>query len=139
MYIFTVDAGACTCQDMDNRAEYAAIPADDSTVPDKSKEPGFFIDRDSGTFMTYKYREVKRDCCRGVMRVTAILIVAGAYVAAWSYCDICVLGVAVGSCAASCVGCGFLSFNCFAGILASLIKGFRIGSEVASLDIHWKM
>jgi hypothetical protein len=104
-----------------------------------NEEEGFFIDRANGVFMTFKYRELKRNVCRSFMRFLLILAVAVIYIAMWSLCDICVLGIAVGSCMCSCMGCGFMSFNCFAGILASLIKGFRIGSELAAIDVHWKI
>jgi hypothetical protein len=104
-----------------------------------SNEEGFFIDRANGVFMTFKYRELKRNVCRSFMRMLLILAVSVIYIALWSLCDICVLSIAVGSCMCSCMGCGFMSFNCFAGILASLIKGFRIGSELAAIDVHWKI
>ena len=105
----------------------------------KLNEEGFFIDRANGVFLTFKYRELKRNVCRSFMRFLLILAVAVIYIAMWSLCDICVLGIAVGSCMCSCMGCGFMSFNCFAGIFASLIKGFRIGSEIAAVDVHWKI
>ena len=114
--------------------EYTAVPA----APDETEPPGFFMDYKNGICMTYTFREMKREVCRGCMRVILIALVAGAYVALWQFCDFCILGVAVASCAASCVGCGFMTFNCIAGVMASLLKGFRLGSELANVEIHWK-
>jgi hypothetical protein len=62
-----------------------------------------------------------------------------AYYSAWGICDRCILIATAASCGGSCIGMTFLNPSCFAGVLASLLRGFRIGSELAHVDIQWKI
>jgi hypothetical protein len=108
-------------------------------VAEPVKKQGFLFDHKHGIFFTYKWAEVKRDMCRAWIRIGVILLIASLYIGMWSWCDVCILGLTAASCLGTCTICSFLSFNCIAGVLASLYKGFRIGSEWATLDIHWKI
>jgi hypothetical protein len=109
------------------------------TVDEKEDKTGVFMDLSNGICMTFKYREVKRDFYRLCMRILLIVGVAALYVLFWPFCDTCILGVTVGSCATTCMGFGVLTSNCIAGIAATMYKGVRIGTEWASVDFHFVM
>ena len=114
--------------------------ANETSVPTAiERKPNFWFDRHHGIFLTYQVAELKRDAVRAWMRIALTVGVLFLYLGLWHYCEVCILGVTVVSCAASCTLCNFLSFNCVAGVLASLWKGFRIGTELANVEIHWKI
>lgn len=73
--------------------------------------------------------------------MSIILIVACflAYYSAWGLCDTCILIATGASCGGVCVGMTFLSPSCYAGVLACLLRGFRIGNEIANVNVHWKI
>lgn len=84
-------------------------------------------------------QEVKIRACRVIMKFLLIIGCFLAYYIAWGFCDRCILIVTVASCGGTWVGMGFLGPSCYAGILASLLRGFRLGSEMAHVDIQWKI
>lgn len=73
------------------------------------------------------------------MKTTIVFALFLLYFILWNMSDIGILLVAIGSCAGSFTCLPFLSVSCYAGIVASLLRGFTLGSEIATIDIHWKV
>jgi hypothetical protein len=73
------------------------------------------------------------------MKCLLILAIFLTYYMAWGWCDYCILITAGASCGGACAGMTFLVPSCWGGVLASLLRGFRIGNEIASVNIHWKI
>lgn len=84
-------------------------------------------------------QEIKINACRVVMKVLIIVGLFLTYYLSWGFCDYCILITTLGSCAGSCSGMTFLFPSCWAGILASLLRGFRLGNELATVNVHWKI
>jgi hypothetical protein len=92
-----------------------------------------------GVIMTYPIKDIKKSMCRGCMKITVLIFLLGLFYIAWGLCDICVLALTVGSCAASCLGASWLTVSCLGGVGATLLRGIRIGSQLASVDLHLKI
>lgn len=77
--------------------------------------------------------------CRMLMRTVLILSTFALYFLLWGVCDFGILCVAAASCGSVCLGMTYMSASCVAGIFVSLLRGFRIGNQIAAVEIHWKM
>lgn len=103
------------------------------------KNHGYFFDPANGIYFTYTKREVKVAACRMMMRTVLILSSFALYFLLWGVCDVCILAVAAASCGSICLGMTYMTPSCVAGALAALFRGFRIGNQIAAVEIHWKM
>lgn len=92
-----------------------------------------------GVYFTFTKQEIKIKMCRVFLQILMVCLFFLAYFIFWEVCDLCIFLVAAASCGGSCIGLTFLSPSCWAGIFASLLRGFRIGSEIAHVDVHWKI
>ena len=132
--------------------KYGPIPPEDgddmetSTRPPKLDSGGGQKDRKSvffsyeeGVYMTYTSQEIKINVCRVVMKFLIIVGLFLTYYMAWGFCDYCILAATGASCGCACSGATWLFPSCWAGILASLLRGFRLGNEIATVNIHWKV
>ena len=133
----------CNCDEMQHQfgdmqgIEKASLLP--NTDMDAKKSHGFFFDHENGVYFTYEKREIKIAACRMVMKTLLLLSAFALYFLLWGVCDICILLVAAASCGGVCIGMDFLSTSCVAGVLAALFRGFRLGNEIAAVEIHWKM
>ena len=84
-------------------------------------------------------QEIQLKFWRSVLKVFSLITLFFLYYEFWGVCDRCILIVAGASCGGACIGMGFLNVSCLAGVLASLLRGFRLGNEIAHVDIHWKI
>lgn len=108
-------------------------------VPGVVETPGAFWDSKHGVYFTYTKRDIKAAMCRALMKVLFMAGVFASLFLLWGVCDLCIMLVAVGSCALTCLGFPFLGPSCVLGALVCLLRGFRFGSELASVDVHWKI
>lgn len=100
---------------------------------------GVLLDTTNGVFLTYTARDVKVAVIRALMRFLLIIGIFIGYYIMFGVSDALVLGLTIGSCAGMCSGIGFLGPSCGAGLLACMLRGFTIGSELAQVRIHWKI
>ena len=100
---------------------------------------GVFLDFSNGVYMTYTPRDVKVAIIRTIMRFLMIIGIFIAYYMLFGVSDVLVLALTIGSCAGVCAGAGFLGPSCGAGLLACLLRGYTLGSEIAQVKIHWKI
>jgi hypothetical protein len=99
----------------------------------------FFFSYEEGVYLTFTSQEIKIRACRTVMQIVLIVAFFATYYLTWGICDYCILVAAGASCGGVCAGMTFLSPSCWAGVLACLLRGFRIGNEIASVEVHWKV
>lgn len=84
-------------------------------------------------------QEIKIRACRVILQGILVASFFLVYYLTFGLCDYCILAAAAGSCVGTCAGMTFLGPSCWAGVLACLLRGFRLGNEIASVDIHWKI
>ena len=77
--------------------------------------------------------------CRVIVSLFLLITFFLVYYLSFGLCDTCILLATVGSCVGKCVGMNFLGVSCWAGILASILRGFRLGNEIASVEVKWKI
>lgn len=104
----------------------------------KGRKAVFFSNKD-GVYFTFTAQEIKIQMCRVLMQALLVALCFTTYYIAWGVCDTCILIITAASCGGACSGLGFLTPSCWAGILASLLRGFRVGNELAHVDVHWKI
>jgi hypothetical protein len=75
--------------------------------------------------------------CRACIKIIMIAFIMLVYLALWNVCDLCIMYAAAGSCGITLLGGSFMFSSCWIGILATFIKGFRIGSTLAHVDVKW--
>lgn len=100
---------------------------------------GFFLDTNQGVYFTYRVHDIKIAMVRAVMRVVVLLTIFLLYFVFWGTSDVAILGLTLGSCAGTFIGLDFLLIPCWAGVIASLLRGFTLGSQIATIDVHWKI
>ncbi len=61
------------------------------------------------------------------------------YLALWNVCDFCIMYATAASCGITLLGGSFMFSPCWIGIIATLLKGFRIGSTDAHVDVKWTL
>lgn len=91
-----------------------------------------------GVYFTYEYQDIKIGVCRAMLRTLLICIVFLLYFLLWGLSDVLILIIVGSSCGASCLGVPFLAPSCLAGFLVILLRGIRIGSSIAHVDVQWK-
>jgi hypothetical protein len=102
------------------------------------KTPSYFFDHSEGIYFTFTAQQLKISACRAVLKICMLAVVFVLYYLFWNVCDSCVLVTAVISCAASCVtGMDFTRISCAGGATAVLLKGIRVGSKIAHIDIKY--
>lgn len=102
------------------------------------KTPSYFFDHSEGIYFTFTAQQLKISACRAVLKICMLVVVFVLYYLFWNVCDSCVLVTAVISCAASCVtGMDFTRISCAGGAAAVLLKGIRVGSKIAHIDIKY--
>lgn len=109
------------------------------TTKGNETKKAYFWSYDEGIYFSYTTRELKIGFCRVVVQTVVIVFIFLVYFLSWGVCDICILLATIGSCAGSCVRIDWLAPSCWAGFLASLLRGYRIGSEIAHIDVQWKL
>lgn len=120
-------------------------PADAVAQPEAGTESkpaqkrALFWSSEQGIYFTFTSQELKLGFCRAVVRTTVIILIFLIYFLAWDVCDICILLTAIGSCAATCLRIDWLGPSCWAGFFASILRGYRVGSEIAHVDVQWKL
>jgi hypothetical protein len=97
-----------------------------------------FWSREHDIYFTLKSDEIRVAAYRALMRIITVLAFFGLYYILWSWYAMFTFTLAIFSCALSCLGLPFLGASCYAGILASLIHGIRIGNELVHVDVKWK-
>lgn len=115
-------------------------------VPDRESElernqpkrKAVFWCRDEGVYFTFTSTELKIRACRTIVAATMLVTFFLVYYLSFGLCDVCILIATLGSCAGKCVGLDFLHVSCWAGVLASVLRGFRVGSEIATVDVKLK-
>ena len=110
-----------------------------SEVKQDTPRKAYFWSYDEGIYFTFTKRELKVGLCRAATQTAVIVFIFLVYFLAWGVCDLCILLATIGSCAGSCVRIDWLAPSCWAGFLASLLRGYRIGSEIAHIDVQWKL
>ena len=105
----------------------------------KKKKRALFWSSSDHVYFTYTTQELKLNLCRAMIHTCIIVLIFLIYFLAWGVCDTCILLATIGSCAASCLRIDWLGPSCWAGFLASLLRGYRIGSEIAHIDVNWKL
>ena len=75
--------------------------------------------------------------CRACIKLMLIGLVFLMYMALWNVCDLCIMYVTAASCGVTLLGGSFLFSSCWIGILATFLKGFRVGSTDAHVDVKW--
>lgn len=84
-------------------------------------------------------REWKVMACRALLKIASILLVILTYLAMWNVCDLCIMYTMFAACGVTLLGGSFLFSSCWIGILATFLKGFRIGSTDAHVDVKWTL
>lgn len=112
-------------------AEQGKAPA-----PDRKS---IFWCRDEGVYFTYTTQQIRIAMCRAVIQTVVVIGIFLAYFLLWDFWDAGIFMVAAGSCGASCLGIAWLTPSCFAGAVASIIKGVRLGSQIAHVDVQWRV
>lgn len=97
----------------------------------------FSSSRNTGHLTMKCCREWKIMACRACIKVALMLLVVLVYAATWNVCDLCIMYVAAASCGVTILGGSFMFSPCWIGILATFLKGFRIGSTLAHVDVKW--
>ena len=85
------------------------------------------------------FREWKIMACRACIKVMLMFFVILMYAAMWNICDLCIMYTMVAACGVTLLGGGFMFSSCWIGILATFLKGFRIGSTTAHVDVKWNI
>lgn len=98
-----------------------------------------FFSHKEGVYFTFSTQEIRIRACRAIMKLLLVCVLFLIYYSLWGVCDYCILIATASSCLGGFVGMGFLTPSCWAGIIASLLRGFRLGSELAHVDVHWKI
>lgn len=98
----------------------------------------YFYDSKAGIYFTYKVNDIKVALVRSLMRLLLLFMFFVLYVVFWGVSDVAILGLTVASCAGTFVGLNFLSVSCWGGFFAVLVRGITLGSQFASVTIHWK-
>jgi hypothetical protein len=100
---------------------------------------GYFFDRKAGVFMTFNAADIKIALIRALMKLVTLFVIFVLYVTLWGIADTGILILTMGSCAGTFLGINFLSISCWGGFLACLVRGVSLGSDIASITIHWKV
>ena len=77
--------------------------------------------------------------CRALIKVMMMFFVVLMYMALWNVCDLCIMYTMAAACGVTLLGGSFMFSTCWIGILATFMKGFRIGSTTAHVDIKWNI
>ena len=77
--------------------------------------------------------------CRALLKIMSILVIILIYLAMWTACDLCIMYTMFAACGVTLLGGNFLFSSCWIGILATFLKGFRIGSTDAHVDVKWTL
>jgi hypothetical protein len=111
-------------------------------IPDTGKRctchEVYFYDKKAGIYFTYRLNDIKVALVRSLMRLLLLFMFFVLYVIFWGVSDVAILGLTLASCAGTFVGLNFLGISCWAGFFAVLVRGITIGSQFASVTIHWK-
>ena len=110
----------------------------DSPKQGNSKK-SYFWSPSEGIYFTYTTQEIKISMCRALVQTLVVVFFFLVYFLAWGVCDLCILLATIGSCAGSCARIDWLAPSCWAGFLASLLRGYRIGSSIAHVDVKWQI
>lgn len=102
------------------------------------KRKAVFWCNKEGVYFTFTTTEIKIRACRTAVSAGMLVMLFLAYYLSFGFCDVCILFTTLASCAGKCVGLEFLNVSCWAGVLASVLRGFRIGSEIATIDVKMK-
>ena len=77
--------------------------------------------------------------CRAVLKVFSMVLIVLLYLAMWNVCDLCIMYTTFVACGVTLLGGSFMFSPCWIGILATFLKGFRIGSTDAHVDVKWTL
>jgi hypothetical protein len=109
-----------------------------------NSRPGFYRLRgiiwsvEDDTYLTLTSEEWRINATRVFMKFAIIALCFAIYYIAWAWYAMITFVVAVSVCTLSCLGIPCLTSACYAGILASLLHGVRLGNDMIHVDIKWR-